>query len=167
MRKFMMAALLLGGGICYAQPEQAWKFYKLDFAVKEVEGAKVLNSRAFSTIVQMDPPGSRAEAGSIRTGSKVPVTNGSYIDVGVNIDCRSLKEVQGDLALSVNADLSSTAPEPSAPDRPVIRQNRWSSYVIVPIKKPTVIFSSDDATTKHTMQLELTATPVALGATMK
>jgi hypothetical protein len=33
--------------------------------------------------------------------------------------------------------------------------------VIVPLKKPTVIFSSDDLTTKHQMQLELTATPIA------
>jgi hypothetical protein len=30
----------------------------------------------------------------------------------------------------------------------------------VPIRKPTVIFSSDDTTTKHQMQVELTATPI-------
>jgi hypothetical protein len=40
----------------------------------------------------------------------------------------------------------------------LIRQTKWSSNVIVPIGKPTVIFSSDDATTKGQMQLELTAT---------
>ena len=43
---------------------------------------------------------------------------------------------------------------------PMIRQNRWTSNVVVPLKKPTVIFSSDDLTTKHQMQLELTATPI-------
>jgi hypothetical protein len=44
---------------------------------------------------------------------------------------------------------------------PVIRQNRWSSNVVVPLKKPTLIFASDDATSKRQMQLELTAAPVA------
>jgi hypothetical protein len=43
---------------------------------------------------------------------------------------------------------------------PTIRQNRWVSTVAVPLKKPTVIFSSDDLTSKRQMQLELTATPI-------
>ena len=166
MKKWIIAALLTAAGTCFGQTAD-WKFYKLDFVVKEVEGAKVLNSRAFSAVVQVDTPGMNSQSGSIRAGSKVPV-NGQYYDVGVNIDVQRVKEVQsGDLALSVSADLSSTAPEGGTPERPVIRQNRWSSYVVVPIKKPTVIFASDDATSKHQLQLELTATPVSLGATMK
>jgi hypothetical protein len=166
MRNLLLATLVLAGGTCFAQPpEQGWKFYKLDFAVKEVEGTKVLNSRTFSTIVHVDTQGVRAAGGSIRTGSKVPAGS-NYIDVGVNIDTQMVKEVQGDVALSVSAEISGT-PEGGNPDRPVIRQNKWSSYVVVPVKKPTVIFSSDDATTKHTVQLELTATPINLGATMK
>jgi hypothetical protein len=32
--------------------------------------------------------------------------------------------------------------------------------VIVPVKKPTVIFVSDDMSSKRQMQLELTATPI-------
>ena len=165
MRKLIIAALVLAA-TCFAQPpEQGWKFYKLDFALKEVEGSKVLNSRNFSTIVHVDTQGVRAAGGSIRTGSKVP-SGPNYIDVGVSIDTQMVKELQGDVALSVSAEISST-PDGGNPDRPVIRQNKWSSYVVVPIKKPTVIFSSDDATTKHAMQLELTATPINLGATMK
>ena len=159
MRNLIITGLVLAAGTCLAQPPEAsWKFYKLDFVVKEVEGSKVLNARTFSTIVHASTPGVQAAGGSIRTGSKVP-TAGNYIDVGVNIDTRDVKEVQGDVALSVSADISST-PADAATERPVIRQNRWSSYVIVPIKKPTVIFASDDATTKHQMQLELTATPI-------
>jgi hypothetical protein len=77
-----------------------------------------------------------------------------------------VKELQGDVALSVSAEMSSV-PEGGNPGLPVVRQNKWSSYVVVPIKKPTVIFSSDDATSKRTMQLELTATPITLGAPMK
>ncbi len=167
MKKWIIAAsLLAAAGTCFAQP-QDWKFYKLEFVVKEVEGAKVLNSRAFSTVTQADTPGVNAMVGSIRTGSKVP-SGGGYIDIGVNIDARTLKELPGgDLSLFLNVDLSSVAAEGGMPDKPVIRQNRWSSSVVVPVKKPTVIFASDDATSKHQLQLELTATPISLGATMK
>ncbi len=80
--------------------------------------------------------------------------------MGVNIDCRSIKGVQRDLALNVSVDISSMIQEPTTPGYPVIRQNKWTSNVIVPVKKPTVLFSSDDATTKRQMQLELTATPI-------
>jgi hypothetical protein len=44
--------------------------------------------------------------------------------------------------------------------QPVVRQNQWQAGVIVPLKKPTVVFSSDDLTTKRQMQVELTATPI-------
>ncbi len=167
MKKWIVAAVMAASaGACFAQTAD-WKFYRLNFVVKEVEGAKVLNSRSFSTVVQVDAPGMNAEAGSIRTGSKVP-SGGNYIDIGVNIDVRRVRELpDGDLGLSVSADLSSTAPEGGMPDRPVIRQNRWSSYVVVPVNKPTVLFASDDATSKHQIQLELTASRVGAGATMK
>jgi hypothetical protein len=42
----------------------------------------------------------------------------------------------------------------------LLRQNRWRSDVLVPLRKPTVIFSSDDPTSTHKMQVELTATPI-------
>jgi hypothetical protein len=45
----------------------------------------------------------------------------------------------------------------TAPNQPVIRQNRWDAAVLIPLNKPTIIFSSDDVTTKHKLQLELTA----------
>ena len=82
-------ALILLAGTCFAQNPEASKFYKLDFVVKEVEGTKVLNSRAYSMIVSTEkssPPS------SIRTGSRVPTptsagnTQFTYIELGVNID---------------------------------------------------------------------------------
>lgn len=167
---FCFVALTLAAGTCLAEDSVAPKFYKLDFTVKEVEGGKVLNARTYSVMVSAERDGG-ATSCLIRTGSKVPtVTGGSgvnsqftYIDVGVNIDCRGgVKEVPGGLSLGVNADISSALQEPatSANLPPIIRQNRWSSNVLVPLKKPTVIFSSDDVASKHQMQLELTATPI-------
>jgi hypothetical protein len=43
----------------------------------------------------------------------------------------------------------------------VVRQAKWSSIVLIPIRKgPTVIFSSDDPASKRQLQLEVTATPL-------
>lgn len=159
MWKRCILILALTAGACLAQTETAAKFYKLDFILKELDGSKTLSSRSYSLTASTDPHSSRS---SLRTGSKVPVTAGSsfsYIDVGVSIDCWNVKETAGGLSMSVTADVSSVPPEPApAQAVPVVRQNRWGSDVVVPLKKPTVIFSSDDLTTKHVMQLEVTAT---------
>ena len=156
------ATLLLFAASGFAQTPAAARFYKLDFVVKEVEGAKVLNSRAYATTASTDKSGGGC---SIRTGNRVPTPTTAdnkqftYIDVGVNIDCGALQEVDSELAVRLTAEVSSTLQEPPA-TQPVIRQNRWSSTVIVPIKKPTIVFSSDDATTRRQMQVEMTATPL-------
>lgn len=158
--RFMTLLVLTAAG--YAQTPEANRFYKLDFVVKEVEGAKVLNSRAYSTTVSTD---AKSGGCSIRTGNRVPTPTSAdtkqftYIDVGVNFDCNAAHEVDNELALRLTAEVSSTLQEPPAA-QPVIRQNRWSSAVIVPLKKPTIVFSSDDATTRRQMQVELTATPL-------
>jgi len=163
-----MCVLVMGmAGGCAAQSEsksgEATKFYRLDFVVKELDSGKVVNARTYSTSA------STREANnwvcSIRTGNKVPIptTSGSessqytYIDVGVNVDCKGLKEADGQLALTVIAEISSAA---NATRPPMIRQTKWSADVIVPLKKPTTIFTSDDVTGKGQMQLELTATPI-------
>jgi hypothetical protein len=160
-------AILWTAGICAAQGESAKpaaeqpKYFHLDFVVKELDGGKVISARHYSTTTAAGDYNC-----TIRSGNKVPVQTGgsgsdggqfTYIDVGVNIDCRSAKEVQGDLALSVTAEISTTV---TTVKQPLIRQTKWSSNVIVPIGKPTVIFSSDDVTGKGQMQLELTATSI-------
>jgi len=163
-----LMALVMSTGSCLAQDALPPKFYKLDFAVKEVDGGKVLNARTYSVEVSTEPERGTSPACVIRTGSKVPMMTAganpqfTFIDVGVNIDCRAVREVSGGLTLGVNAEVSSALQEPVTPTSlpPIIRQNRWSSTVLVPVKKPTVIFSSDDVASKRQMQLELTATPI-------
>lgn len=132
------------------------KFYKLDFVVKEVEGAKVLNTRSYSMTAS-----SKTDA-SARTGVSAPFSD-QYMETNVNIDCKNISESHGDLSLYIGAELTilESVPAPSGPaGRPTIHRNRWGSTVILPLKKPTVIFSSDDLTSKRQMQLELTATPI-------
>jgi hypothetical protein len=164
-----LVAVTLQAGTCLAQNSEQTKFYKLEFVVKEVEAGKVLNARAYSiTASNLEPPS--MAACTIRTGSKVPTPitssgaggmNFTFLDVGVSIDCYSIRDSQTGLTLTVSADISSILQETATPaNPPVIRQNKWAAHVIVPFKKPTVLFSSDDATTKRQMQLELTVTPI-------
>jgi hypothetical protein len=148
------------------ESQESQKFYKLEFVVKEVEGGKVLNTRAYSTTVSFDAKDTGST--SIRARGRVAyqTTTGDtksvqYLDIGVSIDCRSIKEVGRGLSLYVSADISSVPSDTSAATAPpTIRQNTWNSVTIVPPKKPTLIFSSDDPMSKRQMQLELTATPI-------
>src|SRR5260370_9149016 len=109
MPKRILPFILLAG-TCSAQNPDAAKFYKLDFVVKEVEGAKVLNARSHSMIVSTDKS---AQPGSIRSGSKGPYATSvgqfNYAEAGVNIDCRSVQELPGELSRTIPPDLSSTA----------------------------------------------------------
>ena len=156
-------ALILFAGSCFGQNPESAKFYKLDFVVKEVEGAKVLNARAYSMIVSTEKS---TQNSSIRAGSRVPTPTSpgsaqfNYIELGVNIDCRSVQEIANELSVFVTAEVTSTLQETTSTLPPVLRQNKWSSSVLAPLKKAIVVFSSDDVTTKRQMQVELTATPM-------
>jgi hypothetical protein len=164
-RRLVLSLLGLAmAGTAFAQTVDATKFYKLEFVVKELEGGKVVNARSYSTLMNVQQSAQERSSATIRTGGRVPVSNSngegfSYLDVGVNLDCSALKELQTDVSLFVTADISSISQD-SAAGRPAIRQNKWSSTVVLPIKKSTVIFASDDVTSKRQMQLELTATPI-------
>src|SRR5438128_2181617 len=139
--RFLALALL--AGTCFAQTPEPPKSYKLDFVLKEVEAAKVLNARSYSITVSTDTSSPHS---SIRTGSRVPTPTGgagqfTFVDVGVNIDCASVKAEQNELSLTVTAEVSSILQESTMPPHPVIRQNKSTSSVVVPIKQPTAIFA--------------------------
>jgi hypothetical protein len=81
--------------------------------------------------------------------------------VGVDLDFNRAR-LEGDrVFLSITAEINSADPAlDSVTHQPIIRQNKWSSGVTVQLGKPTVIFSSDDVSSKRTMQIELTVTSV-------
>ena len=138
-------------------------YYRLIYSVQEVgETGKVTNSRTYATSIATG----NGTTSQIRTGDKVPLVTErekgevQYIDVGVSIDSVHAQEVDNKLALQVTTDISSAtkATEPTA--LPVIRDNKWSASVVVPITKPTIIFSSDNFQDKGRVQVELTATRI-------
>jgi len=155
-------------------PQTPAHFYRLEFVVQELgaEG-KPTNSRSYTATISTD---SRDHGTSIRTGSKLPIATGSassgsgkelfdtqwqYVDVGVNIDVHSAREVGRQLSLELIADVSSmAAPNDANIHHPVIRQNKWQAIVLIPIGKATVVFTSDSLDSKGSMQVVATVTPV-------
>ena len=167
---FLVTLLLAGSAVGQNEPKppEPSKFYKLDFVIRELQDGKIVNTRNFVLSLSQTQP-----SGSVRTGDKVPVSTASigsnglvntqftYIDVGVNIDCRLMRVIDNQLELTVTADVSSVANQGGSPsDRPTITTNKWNAGATIPLRKPTILFSADGASAKRQMQLEVTATPI-------
>jgi hypothetical protein len=143
-------------------------YYHLVFVVKEIEAGKVINSRSyFMTIGTVDGSMNSFNPRSIRTGTKIPTEfepgKMSYVDVGVNIDCRTVVDLGSRLAMDLSAEVSNVQKEAGDTSKianPLIQQNKWNSQVVVVLGKPTVVFSSDEVTSKRAIELELTATEI-------
>ncbi len=138
-------------------PKPPPKFYKLNFVVKDMEDGKVVTSREYFVDVSTDQ-GPRAQ---IRGKSNVTVGipgNTRSENIGTDIDCAHVRQYGDDLAFDLVADVTSLLGENE--QHPITRDNRWSAQVLIPLKKPTVVVSSDDNTTKRVMQIEVTATPL-------
>lgn len=167
---FLMTSLAIGAAVAQSQtapaaPANPVKHYRADFVVKEVDGSgHVSNSRSYSTMLATT--NDRAP-NQIRSGDRIPIRvdtegkgNIQYVDVGVNIDCDRVQEVDQRLAMSIKVEVTSVPPgtDLSAVGDPLIRQFRWNADILVSPGTPTTIFSSDDVGSKSKIQLEITAT---------
>jgi hypothetical protein len=144
-------------------PEPPVHFYHLTLTVQDVDSSgKPINSRAYASTISTDPQ--HVGSDSIRTSSRMPVkTTGdqfTYIDIGINFDVRNVHELNRQLSLQVKADISSFATMENANIAPIVRHNQWEAPVLIPIGKPTVIFSSDALDGKNAMQVVATVTPI-------
>ncbi|MGB8259462.1 MAG: hypothetical protein WCE75_03895 [Terracidiphilus sp.] len=150
-------------------------FYRLEFVVQELgPDGKPVNSRSYS----VDACACDRENQQIRTGARIPIatslgkdgeaTQFQYIDIGVNIDVNNVREVDGKLTAEITADITSVADAKSAgagqapPLRggPTIRQNKWRGQILIPIAKPTPVFSAEDLDSKGALQVIVTAAKI-------
>jgi hypothetical protein len=153
-------------------PEAPGHYYRLDFLIQETGAdGKPVNSRSYSTTISSRQ---RDGASTIKTGSRIPIVVGGpatsggekhfdinyqYIDVGVNLSAGDVHEVGHLLAIYLKAEISSLgASSANSTSDPVIRQNSWFGAVVIPVGKPTVVFSSDALESKGGMQVSLNAT---------
>lgn len=162
MRKLMLfAGWLLAAAIASAQTE-APQFYRFEFVLKEMDGAKLVQTHTYQTIVSTNDRGQT----SIRSGAKVPIIDPkgtTYIDVGTDIDIRNLTTIRDGLSFQIVVNTSGSSGLGSGTQLakvPLIYQTKWDARVEIPIGKSTMIFSSDDPASKHQLQLEVRAAPL-------
>jgi hypothetical protein len=137
------------------------EFFRVDFALKDLEGGKVISVHNYQMMVRALDPGTS----SIRSGGRVPVGGEkgfTFIDVGVNLDVKRMTRVREEVTFDLVAEISGAADSDKASlsNPPTIRQTRWNSVVVTTLRKPTTVFSSDDPTSKRQLQLEVTVAPV-------
>ena len=138
---FLVAPALSGQEAKPQPPPLPTGVYKLDYVFSEIQNGKRVNSRSYMTLLHS------GERGSIRLGSRLPIVTGAsresggnqitYMDIGVNIDCRVEREVDSGVALFTSVDMSSLAPEQPGENRtgnPVVRQTKVQVDSNAPIK---------------------------------
>jgi hypothetical protein len=140
------------------------RFFRLDFVVRELDGKRPLSSRNYSmNVVANDRSRNNS---SIRTGNRIPIPTSkdgqfTYSDIGINIDCNDAETVGSELAFGLAAELSSLSDgQATTSTPPILRGTRWRSSALVAIGKPTVVFTAEDEKTNHTLEMEVTATPL-------
>jgi len=136
--------------------------YKVDFTIRDTGDAGGKSGRKYSLLVN------RAEKSTFKVGNRVPVATGSqnanamvntqftYIDVGLNIECR-VAETGSKLALHADLDISTAVmPEKTNPvPNPTISSIRLNIDTTVPAGKPTVIASFDDPVTGRKFDIDV------------
>jgi hypothetical protein len=103
-------------------------------------------------------------SGMVRVGTKLAVTSGpgqfQYVDVGTNLECR-LEARNSRLTLDTNVEFSGVETGPQvSPGGPSIRQVRSHTKSEVPLAVPTRLAMFDDPVTRHSYEIEVTATRI-------
>jgi hypothetical protein len=178
-RVFAVCLILLVGFAAVAQekkeerpdPMAQWDWakapYRLNFVIKELDDGKVVNTRAYSMMLDSSAQGGGQQtSGEIKAGSRVPL-NGekgvTYMDIGVVLWARLTVKQSMNLILAHNLEISSlAAPDMARSDGPgpLVRSMRSSTTCEVPIGRPVVLNELDDPISKHRFQLEVTVNKV-------
>jgi hypothetical protein len=133
------------------------RFFRLDFVTEELDGSKIVDRHQFST--------SCSTNAEIRANSSVSVpvgpSNANVVnyDLGAAFTIHQLHETVAGISASIIANLSTLDADAEFKERPVVRRQTWSGDINLALRKPTVIFSSDNLTNKRKTQVLLTVTP--------
>ena len=153
------------------EPAATNNFFKLAFALYEVDDGKRTNQRDYMMIGRTDN-----QPSSIRVSAKVPITTAekagdkqyTYIDVGLRINCSMKEQVDRRLQLHCDIEISSfIRPEQIANATgnaglaaPFLRTTRTESWALLTPGKPAILNIVDDINSTKRMQIEVTATKI-------
>lgn len=163
----VLAGLLVAASAAAAQeataekppkPAKPLSLYRLEFAIHESEAGQRINTRRYSQLVEEG-----TQYSTLRAGAKMPITRGGdvlYMDVGVRLDYKDVTERDGHVAFELVLEITSFAQDQQPGERPLLRNISANVLTAVPLGKPTVVSSIDDAASKRRYELEVTATKV-------
>lgn len=159
LRWLPVSALVMGMFLVAASAEEgkeSWKFFKLDFVVRELDGGKTVSQRSYTLFTKA------GDWQQLRVGTRVPITvdenKVQYTDVGLSVDCR-IMEGPGNGALATKAEISSFAtPDGEKGGTPLLRHVQMNTLAPITPGKPVVISGVDELNSNHRFQLEVTAT---------
>jgi hypothetical protein len=145
-----------------AQPPEV---YKVELTMRDATDASAKSGRHYTILI--DTHGS----GTFKLGSREPVTTGpsspgntpqfTYIDTGVNIDCRLEQDGNNNrLQLRADIDISSILPQKTAVPNPVIGQLKLNVTALVVPGKRTIVASIDDPVSNRKFDVEAFITKV-------
>jgi hypothetical protein len=142
-------------------------FYRLSFALYELQDNKRINERNYMVIGKTDGH----PAPSIRIATRIPVYSEekkmNYIDAGLNLSCNLYQQPGGKVLAQCDINVSgfiaqSQMPEfrNTGPAAPILRSTASNAMAILTPGKPMLIASIDDINSTKRMQIELTATKI-------
>ena len=139
-------------------------YYKLNFAIFELEDGKRTNQREYSMIAKSND----GRPTSVRVATRVPISSPEkqiqYIDAGLEIRCSSVKELASKIAVACDVSISNFVLSEQSPEArnsvgPVLRTTRADyAWAVVALGKPSIFSTIDDVNSKKRIQIELTAT---------
>ncbi|HEV2990809.1 MAG TPA: hypothetical protein VG759_20390 [Candidatus Angelobacter sp.] len=133
--------------------------YHLEFKINELGDEKKIDSRSYSLVAET------RQISRLRIGSRIPFHGNDkekpYLDLGKNIDCAIRTENEHAIGLRLTAEVSGLAEHGTAePERSesVIQQSKIETSSILELGKPLMVSSFYDPSSKHNVQIEVTAT---------
>ena len=145
------------------QPEN---FYKLSFAIYELEDGKRVNQRDYSMIAKANTNPSP----SVRISTRIPIfteeNKMQYIDAGLSLNCNVIDQGAPKIQAHCEVNIGGFVQRDQVPESrgnavasaPVLRNTSSNTWAILTMGKPTVITSIDDINSAKRMQIEVTAT---------
>ncbi len=136
--------------------------YRLEFKINELNDEKKVDSRNYNLVADTRQV-SRLHIGSqvLVRGADKDKDKDKYLDLGKNIDCHVRTENEHAIGLRLTVEVSGVAEhgaaEPEKSD-PVIQRSRIETSSILELGKPLTVGSFYDPSSKHNVQIEVTAT---------
>jgi len=150
------------------EPRPQENFYKLTFAIYELEAGKRVNQRDYIMIAKANVNPSP----SIRISTRLPVYSDekkvTYIDAGLMLNCNVIDQATGKVQAHCEIEISGFVRPEQVPESrgnavapaPVLRSTKSNTWTVLTMGKPSVIASVDDISSAKRMQIEVTATKV-------